>query len=49
LTSGALDPEAKIPEFRACAVRVFPASEKDLANLKVKVRRGRYSGFATET
>ena len=42
LTNDALDPEAKIPEFKACAVQVFPAREEDLANPEVKVRRGRY-------
>jgi predicted molibdopterin-dependent oxidoreductase YjgC len=28
LTNDALDPEAKIPEFKACAVQVFPARER---------------------
>ena len=42
LTNDALDPEAKIPEFKACAVQVFPAREEELANPDVKVRRGRY-------
>ena len=27
LTNDALDPQAKIPEFKACAVQVFPARE----------------------
>jgi predicted molibdopterin-dependent oxidoreductase YjgC len=31
LTNDALDPEAKIPEFKACAVQVFPARESDIA------------------
>jgi formate dehydrogenase alpha subunit len=42
LTNDALDPEAKIPEFKACAVQVFPAREEELANPEVEVRRGRY-------
>ncbi|MGB8982915.1 MAG: formate dehydrogenase subunit alpha, partial [Anaerolineales bacterium] len=32
LTNDALDPQAKIPEFKACAVQVFPARESELAN-----------------
>jgi formate dehydrogenase major subunit len=27
LTNDVLDPQAKIPEFKACAVQVFPARE----------------------
>ena len=42
LTNDALDPQALIPEFKACAVQVFPAREDDLANPEVEVRRGRY-------
>ncbi|HXF86043.1 MAG TPA: formate dehydrogenase subunit alpha [Anaerolineales bacterium] len=42
LTNDALDPQAKIPEFKACAVQVFPAREEELANPEVEVRRGRY-------
>lgn len=42
LTNDALDPQAKIPEFKACAVQVFPARESDLPNPDVVVRRGRY-------
>jgi formate dehydrogenase alpha subunit len=42
LTNDALDPQAKIPEFKACAVQVFPARENDLANPEVVVSRGRY-------
>jgi predicted molibdopterin-dependent oxidoreductase YjgC len=30
LTTDALDPEALIPEFKACAVQVFPARHEDL-------------------
>jgi hypothetical protein len=37
----ALDPQAKIPEFKACAVQVF-AREADLPNPDVVVERGRY-------
>jgi len=42
LTNDALDPQAKIPEFKACAVQVFPAREGDLANPEAVVERGRY-------
>ncbi|MDD2922648.1 MAG: molybdopterin dinucleotide binding domain-containing protein, partial [Anaerolineales bacterium] len=42
LTNDALDPQAKIPEFKACAVQVFPAREKDLQNPKAILNRGRY-------
>lgn len=42
LTNDALDPQAKIPEFKACAVQVFPARESDLPNPPVMVERGRY-------
>jgi formate dehydrogenase alpha subunit len=42
LTNDALDPQAKIPEFKACAVQVFPAREGDLANPEAVVSRGRY-------
>lgn len=42
LTIDALDPQAKIPEFKACAVQVFPAREKDLANPQARQSRGRY-------
>jgi predicted molibdopterin-dependent oxidoreductase YjgC len=42
LTNDALDPEAKIPEFKACAVQVFPAREDELANPENVVQRGRY-------
>jgi predicted molibdopterin-dependent oxidoreductase YjgC len=42
LTNDALDPEAKIPEFKACAVQVFPAREDELPNPDVVVQRGRY-------
>ena len=42
LTNDALDPQAKIPEFKACAVQVFPAWEQELPNPDVVVSRGRY-------
>jgi hypothetical protein len=37
-----LDPQAKIPQFKACAVQVFPARENELPNPEVEVQRGRY-------
>jgi len=42
LTNDALDPQAKIPEFKACAVQVFPARDTDLPNPDVVLSRGRY-------
>jgi predicted molibdopterin-dependent oxidoreductase YjgC len=42
LTIDALDPQAKIPEYKACAVRIAPAREEELANPEAKVERGRY-------
>lgn len=42
LTIDALDPQAKIPEFKACAVKVEPASLADLANRDAILQRGRY-------
>jgi formate dehydrogenase alpha subunit len=42
LTIDALDPLAKIPEFKACAVRIVPAGEEELADPDAKVLRGRY-------
>jgi formate dehydrogenase alpha subunit len=42
LTNDALDPQAKIPEFKACAVQVFPARETELPNPDRFVSRGRY-------
>jgi len=42
LTNDALDPQAKIPEFKACAVQVFPARLDDLPNPDAVVNRGRY-------
>jgi predicted molibdopterin-dependent oxidoreductase YjgC len=42
LTIDALDPQAKIPEFKACAVQGVPARESNLPNPDVVVARGRY-------
>ena len=42
LTIDALDPLAKIPEYKACAVRIVPAAEKELARPEAKAERGRY-------
>jgi predicted molibdopterin-dependent oxidoreductase YjgC len=42
LTIDALDPQAKIPEFKACAVQVFPARDDELPNPNVVLERGRY-------
>ncbi|HEY5982602.1 MAG TPA: molybdopterin dinucleotide binding domain-containing protein, partial [Anaerolineales bacterium] len=42
LTNDALDPQAKIPEFKACAVQMFPVREKDLPHPELVLNRGRY-------
>ena len=42
LTIDALDPLAKIPEYKACAVRIVPAANEELEGSGVKVERGRY-------
>ncbi|UCD99545.1 MAG: formate dehydrogenase subunit alpha [Chloroflexota bacterium] len=42
LTIDALDPLAKIPEYKACAVRVDPAEQADLQNPEAQQSRGRY-------
>ena len=42
LTLDTLDPLAKIPEYKACAVRVVPATKDQLARPEGKVQRGRY-------
>lgn len=42
LTIDALDPQAKIPEFKACAVQIFPAREDELADPEAGLARGRY-------
>jgi formate dehydrogenase alpha subunit len=41
LTIDALDPQAKIPEFKVCAVSIHAAREGDLAHPEVKTARGR--------
>jgi formate dehydrogenase alpha subunit len=42
LTIDELDPQAKIPEFKACAVQICPALEGELVNPGAKLERGRY-------
>lgn len=42
LTQDVLDPQAKIPEYKACAVRVSPANESELVNPEARQVRGRY-------
>jgi predicted molibdopterin-dependent oxidoreductase YjgC len=42
LTIDALDAQAKIPEFKACAVSVFAAREDELARPEARLARGRY-------
>jgi formate dehydrogenase alpha subunit len=42
LTNDALDPEAKIPEFKACAVKVETIAEDMLPNKDRFQKRGRY-------
>jgi predicted molibdopterin-dependent oxidoreductase YjgC len=42
LTIDALDPQAKIPEYKACAVRVTPACEEELLQPQAHLERGRY-------
>jgi predicted molibdopterin-dependent oxidoreductase YjgC len=42
LTIDALDPLAKIPEYKACAVRIVPTVKEELARSEAKVKRGRY-------
>jgi formate dehydrogenase alpha subunit len=42
LTIDTLDPLAKIPEYKACAVRVVPATDDQLVRPEGKVQRGRY-------
>ncbi len=42
LTNDVLDPQAKIPEFKACAVQVFLARQSDLPNPEALLERGRY-------
>ncbi len=42
LTTPAMDPDAKIPEYKACAVRVVQADLKELAAPEENQKRGRY-------
>ncbi|MEW6502381.1 MAG: formate dehydrogenase subunit alpha [Chloroflexota bacterium] len=42
LTSDALDPQARIPEYKAAVVRVAPASEEELTAVLESQPRGRY-------
>ncbi|MCC6148451.1 MAG: formate dehydrogenase subunit alpha [Anaerolineaceae bacterium] len=42
LTNDALDPQAKIPEYKVSAVRVTPARYEELPQPEVAQRRGRY-------
>jgi formate dehydrogenase alpha subunit len=42
LTIDALDPLAKIPEYKACAVRLIPARDDELAHPEARQARGRY-------
>jgi predicted molibdopterin-dependent oxidoreductase YjgC len=42
LTIDALDPQAKIPEFKACAVKIEIAREEDLPTEVEPMVRGRY-------
>ncbi|TLN01293.1 formate dehydrogenase subunit alpha, partial [bacterium] len=42
LTQDTIDPQAKIPEYKACAVRVAPASDGELVNPEARQVRGRY-------
>jgi formate dehydrogenase alpha subunit len=42
LTIDVVDPQAKIPEYKACAVRIVPAPEEDLPDPSVYQERGRY-------
>ncbi len=42
LTIDALDPEAKIPEYKACAVKVEALRSAEMPHLPAPVERGRY-------
>ena len=42
LTNDVLDPQAKIPEFKACAVQVTLATEEELLDPQARLERGRY-------
>jgi formate dehydrogenase alpha subunit len=42
LTNDVIDPQAKIPEYKVCAVRVVPARAEELVNPDNRQARGRY-------
>jgi predicted molibdopterin-dependent oxidoreductase YjgC len=42
LTIDVLDPQAKIPEYKVCAVRVTPVEDNELQNPEARQSRGRY-------
>jgi hypothetical protein len=42
LTIDAVDPQAKIPEYKACAVRITAARIEELAHPENNQLRGRY-------
>ena len=42
LTIDTLDAQAKIPEFKACAVKIEMAKEEELAKPEARQARGRY-------
>ena len=42
LTIDVIDPQAKIPEYKACAVRISPARIEELAHPENHQQRGRY-------
>jgi formate dehydrogenase major subunit len=42
LTIDALDPLAKIPEYKACAVRIVGAREEELPRPEARLARGRW-------
>ena len=42
LTIDAIDPQAKIPEYKVCAVQVTPAREAELPQPEAVQARGRY-------
>jgi predicted molibdopterin-dependent oxidoreductase YjgC len=42
LTIDAIDPQAKIPEYKACAVRIVPATDLDWPGPNFSQPRGRY-------
>jgi formate dehydrogenase alpha subunit len=42
LTIDALDPQAKIPEYKACAIRIVAAREEELRRPEARLARGRW-------